>query len=195
MGGKVKIYYGLSGTLKSTSIRKYLEYDPEAYVVWSSIKVWKNNRNLLFPWLSGETNLNYTLLHLTRLEEINYQEDTNYIIERGVTDSLYYESLKNQNLITPEVIKRAVDRESEIIGNSSKLDVHKTLMIMHDKKFIAEKVLSEKSRAECFKNPDDYLRKQEEYVDFTKTYNKISETIDIENAWEYLEKVLGIKPE
>jgi hypothetical protein len=195
MGGKVKIYYGLSGTLKSTSIRKYLEYDPEAYVMWSSIKVWKNNRNLLFPWLSGETNLNYTLLHLTRLEEINYQEDTNYIIERGVTDYLYYESLKNQNLITPEVIKRAVDRESEIIGNSLKLDVHKTLMIMHDKKFIAEKVLSEKSRAECFKNPDDYLQKQEEYVDFTKTYNKISEIVDIENAWEYLEKVLGIKPE
>lgn len=194
MGGKVKIYYGLSGTLKSTSIRKYLEIDPEAYVVWSSIKVWKNNRNLLFPWLSGETNLNYSLLHLTRLEEINYQEDTNYIIERGVTDSLYYESLKNQNLITPEVIKSAVDRESEIIGNSSKLDVHKTLMIMHDKKFIAEKVLSEQSRAECFKNPDDYLQKQKEYVDFTKTYNKISETIDIKNAWEYLEN-LGIKPE
>ena len=194
MGGKVKIYYGLSGTLKSTSIRKYLEYDPEAYVMWSSIKVWKNNRNLLFPWLSGETNLNYTLLHLTRLEEINYQEDTNYIIERGVTDSLYYESLKTPNLITPEVIKSAVRRESEIIGNS-KLDVHKTLMIMHDKKFIAEKVLPEQSRAECFKNPDDYLRKQEEYVDFTKTYNKISEIVDIENAWEYLEKVLGIKPE
>ena len=193
MGGKVKIYYGLSGTLKSTSIRKYLEIDPEAYVVWSSIKVWKNNRNLLFPWLSGETNLNYSLLHLTRLEEINYQEDTNYIIERGVTDSLYYESLKTPNLITPEVIKSAVRRESEIIGNS-KLDVHKTLMIMHDKKFIAEKVLPEQSRAECFKNPDDYLRKQEEYVDFTKTYNEISETIDIENAWEYLEN-LGIKPE
>lgn len=194
MGGKIKIYYGLSGTLKSTSIRKYLETDPEAYVVWSSIKVWKYNRNLLFPWLFEETNLNYSLLHLTRLSELNYQEDTNYIIERGVTDSLYYESLKFPNLITPEVIKSAVDRESEIIGNS-KLDVHKTLMIMHDKKFIAEKVLSEKSRAECFKNPDDYLQKQKEYVNFTKTYNKISETVDIENAWEYLEKVLGIKPE
>jgi hypothetical protein len=193
MGGKIKIYYGLSGTLKSTSIGKYLETDPEAYVVWSSIKVWKYNRNLLFPWLFEETNLNYSLLHLTRLSELNYQEDTNYIIERGVTDSLYYESLKFPNLITPKVIKSAVDRESEIIGNS-KLDVHKTLMIMHDKKFIAEKVLSEKSRAECFKNPDDYLQKQKEYVNFTKTYNEISETIDIENAWEYLEN-LGIKPE
>ena len=65
-------------------------------------------------------------------------------------------------------------------------------MIMLDEKFIAEKVLSEKTRADCFQGVEDYLGKQEDYVKFTKKYNDITEIIEIKDAREYLES-LGIE--
>ena len=65
-------------------------------------------------------------------------------------------------------------------------------MIMLDEKFIAEKVLSEKTRANCFQGVEEYLKKQKEYVEFTKKYNNISEEIKITDAREYL-GTLGIE--
>ena len=59
-------------------------------------------------------------------------------------------------------------------------------MIMLDEKFIAEKVLSEKTRADCFQGVEEYLKKQREYVEFTKKYNNISEEIKINDAKDYL---------
>lgn len=185
----IKIYYGLSGTLKSSTIKqKYEEGDEKPVIIRSAIKNWKYNRDALFPWLCNESNLNYALLHLTRLQDYVYG-DYDFIIERGVTDPLYYEYQKQPELITPSVISSAVEKESEILQPSM---IKKTLMIMLDKDFIRNKTLSEKTRADWFQGVEDYLEKQEDYVKFTKKYNDITEIIEIKDAREYLES-LGIE--
>ena len=189
----IKIYYGLSGTLKSSTIKQKYGYfgdesDENMVIIRSAIKNWKYNRDALFPWLCNESNLNYALLHLTRLQDYVYG-DYNFIIERGVTDPLYYEYQKQPELITPYIISSAVTKEREILGGNN---VQKILMTMLDEKFIAEKVLSEKTRADCFQGVEEYLKKQKEYVEFTKKYNNISEEIKITDAREYL-GILGIE--
>ena len=183
----IKIYYGLSGTLKSSTIKQKYGYfgdesDENTVIIRSAIKNWKYNRDALFPWLCNESNLNYALLHLTRLQDYVYG-DYDFIIERGVTDPLYYEYQKQPELITPSIISSAVEKESEILCKNK---IHKTLMIMLDEKFIAEKVLSEKTRADCFQGVEEYLKKQENYVEFTKKYNNIDEEIKINDAKDYL---------
>ena len=110
----IRIYYGLSGTLKSTTIKNKFVGEDNTVIIWSTIKVWKQNRDLLFPWLCNESNLNYALLHLTRLQDYVYG-DSDFVIERGITDPLYYEYQKQPGLITPTIISRAVTRESEIL--------------------------------------------------------------------------------
>jgi hypothetical protein len=189
---EVNLYYGMSGTLKSATISRFNwpwnEDAENTVIIKSSIKVWKNNRDLLFPWLKGESNLVYSLLHLTRLEDYVFG-DYKYIIERGITDSLYYESLKDSERVTPSIISSAVNRESEILQPGM---IKKTLMIMLDKDFIRNKTLSEKTRADWFQGVEDYLEKQEDYVKFTKKYNDITEIIEIKDAREYLES-LGIE--
>jgi hypothetical protein len=157
-------------------------------IIRSAIKNWKYNRDALFPWLCNESNLNYALLHLTRLQDYVYG-DYDFIIERGVTDPLYYEYQKQPELITPSIISSAVEKESEILCKNK---IHKTLMIMLDEKFIAEKVLSEKTRADCFQGVEEYLKKQENYVEFTRTYNHIDEEIKINDAKDYLMR-LGVE--
>jgi len=189
----IKIYYGLSGTLKSSTIKQKYGYfgdesDENTVIIRSAIKNWKYNRDALFPWLCNESNLNYALLHLTRLQDYVYG-NYDFIIERGVTDPLYYEYQKQPELITPSIISSAVTKESEILGGNN---VQKILMTMLDEKFIAEKVLSEKTRADCFQGVEEYLKKQKEYVEFTKKYNNISEEIKITDAREYL-GILGIE--
>ncbi len=189
---EVNLYYGMSGTLKSATISRFKwpwnEDAENTVIIKSSIKVWKNNRDLLFPWLKGESNLVYSLLHLTRLEDYVFG-DYKYIIERGITDSLYYESLKDSERVTPSVISSAVNRESEILQPGM---IKKTLMIMLDKDFIRNKTLSEKTRADWFQGVEDYLEKQEDYVKFTKKFNDITEIIEIKDARDYLES-LGIE--
>jgi hypothetical protein len=190
----IKIYYGLSGTLKSSTIKQKYGYfgdesDENTVIIRSAIKNWKYNRDLLFPWLCNESNLNYALLHLTRLQDYVYG-DYDFIIERGVTDPLYYEYQKQPDLVTPEVIKKTVERENEILGNR---DIQRILMIMEDREFISNKVLIEKTRRSCFSDVDDYLKKQKDYIEFTKTYNNlITEEIKITDAREYL-STLGIE--
>ena len=138
----IKIYYGLSGTLKSSTIKQKYGYfgdesDENTVIIRSAIKNWKYNRDALFPWLCNESNLNYALLHLTRLQDYVYG-NYDFIIERGVTDPLYYEYQKQPDLVTPEVIKKTVERENEILGNR---DIQRVLMIMEDREFISKKVL------------------------------------------------------
>jgi hypothetical protein len=160
-------------------------------VIKSAIKTWKNNRDLLFPWLSEETNLNYALLHLTRLEEYVYNSTFENIIERGVSDMMFYEYQKSPNLITASIIQGAINRELEILEHTSG-EVEKILMVMKDEDFIINKTLSEKTRAQWFRGVQDYLEKQSEYVDFTKKYNKIDQEIVIKDARKYLSD-LGIE--
>lgn len=185
MEGEVKIYYGMSGTFKTTTIQATKKSSD--LVVRSRIKVWKGYRDKLFPWLFTESNLNYALLHLTQLEEArNWKSDI--LIERGISDMLFYELISSPETINSETIIRAINQESKIFGNRS---IQKILLIMNDTGFIADTILSEPTRGKWFSDVNDYLRKQEEYIEFTKTNNNIDTEIKIENAKDYLGK-LGI---
>jgi hypothetical protein len=106
-------------------------------------------------------------------------------VERGITDMLFYEETKD-----PEIIQRAVLQEQKILGDD--VEIEKILLIMLDKEFIAQKVLQEKTRREWFDGVDDYLRKQTEYLEFTKKFNDITKKVVIENARKYLSE-LGIE--
>lgn len=190
---RVKIFYGLSGTLKSTTIKatwKYPYYNgsfDQIVFLWSQIKTWKEMRNKLFPWLANprETNLNYALLHLTQLIE-KYKKSIIgdvFVIERGVSDMLYYESRVDSKNINDLVCRETVDEELNILGDG---EVEKILLMMKDSEFIQEKVLTEPTRGEWFKTPEEYLGEQEKYIEFTKKFNKINKEIVIEDARKYL---------
>ena len=151
--------------------------------MWSEIKLWKGLENKLFPGLINGDNLNFALLHLCNLQTIGIGKSYGhtFYIERGITDMLYFENLEKNN-ITPEIINCATDKESEYLGDN----VKRVLIQMKDPEFIAQKVLSEETRAEKFTGVEDYLKQQENYVEFTKKYNTIDQEIVIEDAKDYI---------
>lgn len=180
----VNIYYGLSGTFKSTTITKQLKYDPEGIAIRSNIKIWKGLENKLFPDMIPQSNLNYALLHLVNLQSlgVNKNYGNTYYIERGVTDMIYYENPE----LDPDIVKKTVETEAGIVGENTQ----KILLIQKDVEFLKEVVLKEKTRAGVFPGGvDEYLEKQNKYVEFTKKYNQINKEIEITNAKEYLESM------
>lgn len=178
MRRRIKIYYGLSGTLKSTTIKTTQENE---VVVKSAIKDWKKRRDKLFPWLTSETNLNYALLHLVRL--LDYKEQRSIIIERGVSDMLFYEERISPSKMTDLICHNTIQEELNVLGEC---EVEKILLIMKDKNFIDTVVLKEPTRKDWFLDSSEYLQEQERYIEFTKKYNKIDNEIVIKDAREYL---------
>ena len=183
----VNMYFGLSGTFKSTTIKKQLKYDPEGIAVWSNIKLWKGLENKLFPNMIPHSNLNYALLHLVNLQSVGVNKfyGCTFYVERGVTDMIYYE---NKDL-EEDIIKKAVETETGIVGEN----VQKIILIQKDIEFLRDVILKEKTRAEVFPGGvDEYLKKQDMYVEFTKKYNQIDKEIVIDNAKDYI-KSLGLE--
>lgn len=184
----VNMYYGLSGTFKSTTINKQLKYDEQGIAIWSNIKTWKIFENKLFPGLIPQSNLNYALLHLVTLQTqgVGKAYGNTYFIERGITDMLYYQDPN----MDEDIIRKSVEAESGIVGDNN---VQKILLIQKDVEFLKEVVLKEKTRSEVFPGGvQEYLEKQDKYIEFTKTYNKIDKEIVINNAKDYIES-LGIE--
>ena len=73
----IKIYYGLSGTLKSSTIKqKYEDSDEKLVIIRSAIKNWKYNRDALFPWL---TVLDNALLGL-RIKHKLTKDNKEYVV-------------------------------------------------------------------------------------------------------------------
>ena len=60
---------------------------------------------------------------------------------------------------------------------------------MLDEDFILDKVLDEPNRRRYYPDLEIYLKKQEEYVNFTKQYNDIDEVIEIHDAYEYIDNL------
>jgi len=181
----VNMYYGLSGTFKSSTIKHKLKFDPEGIPVWSEIKTWKTFENKLFPDLIPQSNLNLALLHLTNLKRISGCYDKTIYIERGITDMIFYE---NPDL-SEDIIKRAVELEIGIVGGDS---VRKVLLVQKDVDFLTTHVLHDKIRSNVFPGGvNEYLEKQDKYVEFTKKHNHIDKVIEITNAKEYLRN-LGV---
>lgn len=188
----IKIYYGLSGTFKGTTIKSQL--NSNSIPVWSMIKTWKRLETGIFSGLVSRNDLNYALQHLCLLEYVvgNNIDNKDILLERGISDMSYYKMRMYEN-IDPDAsdswIKNAVEEELRICQDQP----HKILLVQNDREFIENVVLSEKTRREVFPNGlDDYLRNQENYVTFTEKYNDISEVITINDARSYLES-LGIE--
>lgn len=193
---RVKIFYGMSGALKSSTIDSIdEEWNYSMPIMRSSIKVWKKYQTELsvFKEQTIPNDLNFGILHLIKLEE--FLEDNVYyekaIIERGITDHLFYHISKG-NDIREEQIKEVVDEELRLFDMDC-IEVEKILLVQEDRDFVRDVVLSNKYRSSCFSDVDDYMRQQDLYVKFTQEHNDIFEVIKIKNAKDYIENDLGME--
>ena len=190
----IEFFYGLSGTLKTTTINSRLSNCNDWLVMWSGIKQWKELEDGIFSGKIEVNDLNYAINHLSRLSDFVGEcwvwQRENLFVERGVTDMLFYKSQKTA--LEDGFIKDVVSYEDGLTIYNSDYDmsggvisVKKTLLVMEDKDFIIKSINSHPSR-QLFNGVEDYLVKQKEYVDFTKKYNNIDETITITSAKDYL---------
>lgn len=188
----------MSGACKGTTISVYKENNPGTEVVYSSIKTWKNYQNGIFNGLTEYNDITYGLLHMVQLEEFmnkNHDKSIDLIIERGVTDPLFYyyyngaKETKEDN----EMIKRVVEKENLLLFPDFH-NIERILLVQKDKDFIKDYVLKDPCRQETFNNDlDNYLKLQDKYVDFTKKYNHIDNLVVIDNAKDYIKNTLGIE--
>ena len=171
----------------------------EVIEVRSMIKPWKDIMGRIFTTDKTEDHRNYTLLHLCilknridDLDPVSFDLGKLVLIERGVTDSLYYWTRgKIYGRETQEMIEKAVQEELNIVSPGK--IVKKILLVNKDKEFIKNVILREPHRSAVFPGGlDDYLRQQDDYISFTSRYNDISEVIEINSARDYIEG-LGLK--
>lgn len=196
----IKIYYGISGTLKRTTIESDLKKDSSSYAMWSMIKPWKDYEKGVFNNRLPYSDLNYANLHLCRLIDYVYQlpsgsEKNMLLVERGVSDMIFY-WLKKNHQENENWIKSVVREEDFICDQNSYYIPDKYLLVMEDIEFIENVILREEKRKECFPGGVlDYLKQQNEYVDFTKKYNNIefSKIVRIKSAKSYIEQTLRIE--
>ena len=175
----------MSGTFKTSTIqsKNKLNLYP---VVWSMIKLWKDLEVGEFKGYIIPNHLNFALLHLCNLSNILKLEETKssstILVERGVTDPLFYYGQLNDERIR-EIVKKEEDLCNSYLSNCA---IEKILLIQEDVEFIEKVILNEPHRRAIFPDVDSYMKKQEEYINFTRKYNNITKTIKIENAKEYL---------
>lgn len=195
----IKIYYGLSGALKGSTIESIKKKQPDLKVMESSIKAWKYYQFGIYNGLTEYNDLTYGILHLVRLREFieHSQAKDDVLIERGVTDSLFYYYYNDEfssgkgKAENSEFIEKVVQAEkSVLLPDFSKIE--RILLVQNDKDFVRDVVLKDEYRKKTFKNdPDLYFQLQEKYVEFTSKYNSIDSIIRIDNAEEYITKTLG----
>ena len=182
----IRVFYGMSGAFKGTTIQHFKNLDPGSKVLSSKNKLWKGFESNLFPGMIEKSHLNLALLHLCNLSTIDGSFAGNILIERGVTDPIFYQVMDCPNLLrNPSWIEKAVQEELKLLPEEPK----KILLIQKDRDFIENTVLSEPTRREIFENADIYLEKQDLYVNFTKRFNKISEIVEIDCAAKFLEEL------
>lgn len=194
---KSKIYYGMSGTFKATTIKSIINKTYENVdVIWSDIKPWKRLENTIFKNKVSRNDLNYAMLHLCKVRDYFLDNKRDILIERGVSDMLFYYLNNNGLSLTEELtgwINSVVEEESDIIEKSTGNKPEKILLIQKDRDFVRDVILKEKTRSDEFKDLDDYFIAQERYIEFTSRFNNISETIVINNAKNYIENNLNLE--
>ena len=65
----IKVYYGLSGALKGSTIAALKKENSNIQIMDSAIKRWKYYQFGIFSGLTEYTDLTYGILHLVRLRE------------------------------------------------------------------------------------------------------------------------------
>lgn len=195
MSRSLKIYYGLSGSFKSTTIKSNLRQGDD--VLWSGIKRWRGWEKNLIQNLNKPSDLNFALLHLSRLGDLEYsivKDNTTLHIERGISDMLFYwlqsNTAENKETLIHNLIEEELKVSEKAAGDIK--EPEKILLIQRDYDFVKDVVFKEETRGTCFSSLEDYIEKQERYIDFTKKYNNITSEIIITDAKDYL-RSLGIK--
>lgn len=192
---EVVIYYGMAGTFKRTTIQSEVEKNKNSYPMWSMIKPWKDYEKGIFYNRLPYSDLNYANLHLCRLIDhvYNIPSGSTLLVERGVSDMIFYWLGKGHGE-DEEWIKSVVREENFICYQNSYYMPDRILLVMKDIDFIERVILREPKRKECFPGGvTDYLRRQDDYIEFTKKYNKITKTVTIKDAMSYIEQTLGLK--
>ena len=185
----VTFFYGMSGTFKGTTINSILNSGQDYVAVKSMIKPWKDLEQGIFNGLIDYNDLNYALLHLCILKhEIDKKAAENILVERGVSDMFYFMLRNNPELnIESEVIQNAVIKEEELCKD---LGIKKILLVQKDLEFIENNVLNDLFRKATFPGGlNQYLKNQEDYVEFTKMFNSSVSVIEIKDAYKYLDEL------
>ncbi len=189
----IYIYYGMSGALKATTINSPQHKD--ALKIWSEIKPYWNYRKTLFPTELPGTDGDFIIQRLLQLKNIRDLIENGDIagggrdicIERGVSDMIKC-MIDNGTFSGGNAdIYRIIEEERNI--TPCWWTTKKILLVMLDKNFIQEKVLNEPNRLRYYPDLETYLRRQEEYVEFTKKYNCIDEVIEIRDAYNYINSI------
>lgn len=188
------IIYGMSGTLKATTIKsRYSSY----FKVLSETKPYFNIDKRYFNWSARSNNAHICSCRLMILS--NYLPTNRDIVcERGVTDFIF--GLPNSNISGMDSydlidINGLSELESNLLCNSNNSPIRKVLLVMKDEDFIINEVLSGKDsyyRKRLYPDLDTYIKKQDEYIDFTCKHNLINEVVPILNARDYIENELNL---
>ena len=185
-------FYGMSGTLKATTIGSP-RYE-EALKIWSDIKPYWNYRKTLFPEELPGTDGDFIIQRLIKLN--NYRElvmegelsgSKDICIERGVSDMIKCMIDNGTFKGEDKDIYKIIEEEGNIFPIW--WTTRRILLVMLDKDFIENRVLNEINRLRYYPDLETYLKRQEEYVEFTKRYNHIDEVIEIHNAYDYIESL------
>lgn len=185
-------FYGMSGTLKATTIGSP-RYE-EALKIWSDIKPYWNYRKTLFPEELPGTDGDFIIQRLIKLN--NYRElvmegelsgSKDICIERGVSDMVKCMIDNGTFKGEDKDIYKIIEEEGNIFPIW--WTTRRILLVMLDEDFIENRVLNEINRLRYYPDLETYLKRQEEYVEFTKRYNHIDEVIEIRNAYDYIESL------
>ena len=185
-------FYGMSGTLKATTIGSP-RYE-EALKIWSDIKPYWNYRKTLFPEELPGTDGDFIIQRLIKLD--NYRElitegelsgSKDICIERGVSDMIKCMIDNGTFKGEDKDIYKIIEEEGNIFPIW--WTTRRILLVMLDEDFIENRVLNEINRLRYYPDLETYLKRQEEYVEFTKRYNHIDEVIEIRNAYDYIESL------
>ena len=189
----ITIYYGMSGALKATTINEAPRHK-EDLKIWSDIKPYWNYRKTLFPVELPGTDGDFIIQRLLQIQNMKQLAESgvlckyNWVIERGVTDMIKC-MIDNKTFNGDDQdIYRIVNEEYNLLNELGYGKPEKILLVMLDKEFILDKVLSEPNRKRYYPDLDIYLKKQGEYIEFTKKYNGIEKenVIEIYDAYEYI---------
>lgn len=195
---RVRQYYGISGTLKGTTIESELKFRNKDKLttvsIGTDIKFWKSFEDEL---RLDKNDMNYAAQYLCKLKDFIYDVPFDksvemILVERGISDMLFYWS--NKNGIDEKLIKNSLHLEDMLIEQNSYYTSEKILLIQKDIDFIKDVVLKEKTRSDCFPGGvEEYLRKQEDYIKFTEKYNNIDKIIKIKDAEKYIKDDLKLE--
>ena len=178
----VYIFYGMSGAFKGSTIDA-LKTEGDL-VTYSLIKPYiKLSKEFL---RTRPNDLNLAVIRLLQLNEIKGKTYKNHYIERGITDFIESWLSDRSNVMSDQEINMYTSQEASYLSNDL---IKRILLVNKDSGFINSTILKEPTRQCRFKDVETYLRRQDEYVNFTKKFNKIDKEIIITDASDYIKKL------